>query len=415
MKVLFVGDAVVSTGFSHCTHAVCDALHASGHTVTVLGLNHVGDPHPYPYPIYPCRSIIEHAGDPFGIARLPNLIERVNPDIVVILNDCWNIRPYLDRVRHFLPDRSVPIVGWVAVDGMNQKHAPNLNSLLHVAVWTEFAKRELVSSGCTTPITVVPLGVDHSVFAPRDRAESRARVLPAEFADSFIVGAVGRNQLRKRLDLTIECFAEWVHTRQVDNAVLYLHCAPTGEDAADIDSLTAFYNLRKRVIVARALTPGAGAPVDYMASVYSALDVYLSTSQGEGWGLPALEAMACGTPCILPDFAAFGPHGWVGDAAVRVHCSTRLLTAPFGSSLYTIGMVPDKDEIVDALHAMYTSDVHRRTITRRGLTLSHRYSWSSTGEQFVSLLERLHAGVQSAADRESTTTDEPVSDAVQQC
>jgi glycosyltransferase involved in cell wall biosynthesis len=44
-----------------------------------------------------------------------------------------------------------------------------------------------------------------------------------------------------------------------------------------------------------------GYPDSYMRNVYSASDVLLSPSFGEGFGLPILEAQACGTPVIVND------------------------------------------------------------------------------------------------------------------
>ena len=41
-----------------------------------------------------------------------------------------------------------------------------------------------------------------------------------------------------------------------------------------------------------------------MRRLYSALDVLASPSLGEGFGVPALESQACGTPVILTDFSA---------------------------------------------------------------------------------------------------------------
>lgn len=395
MRVLFVGDAVVSTGFALCTHAVCDELHARGHEVIVLGINHGGDPdHGYPYPIYPPVSHLERARDGFGVARLPRFTDRFDPDFVVLLNDTWNVGAYLDCLdaAYSGTDKSVPpVVAWVAVDSLNQRHAPDLNRIRAVVPWTEFAKMELVRGGMTNPnVHIIPLGVDHSVYRPADRTESRARIGLDQFGpDAFILGSIGRNQLRKQLLLTIEYFAEWIHSKRVTNAYLYLHCAPTGENAADINSLVDFYGIADHVAVARAHTPGAGASHDFMRAMYNSLDVYVSTSQAEGWGLPTLEAMACGVPCVVPDFAAFGPHGWVGDAAVRVPSPHHVLTAPFGTSLYTIGAIPDKRSFIDELHAMYSSSDHRNTYILRGLRKAGEFSWIATGEAFANLLESM--------------------------
>src|SRR5262249_10196062 len=48
-----------------------------------------------------------------------------------------------------------------------------------------------------------------------------------------------------------------------------------------------------------------------MGDIYRSLDVFLGTSSGaeEGFFLPAVEAMACGVPCVLTDIACFRAHG----------------------------------------------------------------------------------------------------------
>jgi glycosyltransferase involved in cell wall biosynthesis len=55
-----------------------------------------------------------------------------------------------------------------------------------------------------------------------------------------------------------------------------------------------------------------GIPQDAIAQMYSAADVQLLTSMGEGFGIPAVESQACGTPVIVSDFSAqaelIGPH-----------------------------------------------------------------------------------------------------------
>jgi glycosyltransferase involved in cell wall biosynthesis len=55
-----------------------------------------------------------------------------------------------------------------------------------------------------------------------------------------------------------------------------------------------------------------GIPNEALRMIYSAADVLLATSMGEGFGVPTIEAQACGTPTILSDFAGSaelaGPH-----------------------------------------------------------------------------------------------------------
>jgi D-inositol-3-phosphate glycosyltransferase len=385
VRVLWVGDAVVSSGFSRCTHAACDALHAAGHDVHVLGLNYFGDPHEYPYPVYPCVQPHDGGRDGWGLGRLPRMVARLKPDVVVLLNDPWNVPGYLKALEQ-LPEGTArpPIVGWLAVDAKNQAGEP-LNDLARVVTWTRFAADELRGGGYRGECSIVPLGVDLDVFYPRDRAGARATVLPAGVPqDAFVVGVVGRNQLRKRLDLTIQYFAEWVRPRQRDDAYLYLHVAPTGDSGCDVRSLVRYYGLHGRVVVAEPHI-GHGDPTSRLPLLYSSFDAYLTTTQGEGWGLPCLEAMACGVPCVVPDWSALGD--WTEGAALKVPCSGTALTAPLNALAYTIGGIADREGTVRALERLYCDARLRATYRERGLELAKRLPWSAAGRRFVAVLE----------------------------
>lgn len=392
MRVIFVGDACVSTGFARCTHAACDAIHAAGHEVFVLGMNYHGDPHGHPYPVFPCVQPHDGGRDYFGVTRLPVLIERLRPDVVVLLNDPWNVAPYLDAYEGFLKERerqgmpTAPrpkFVAWLAVDAENQDGKP-LNRLDHVAVWTAWAGNQLAKGGYGRGWYTIPLGVD-STWRPansEERSAARRAVLPARLADgAFVVGVIGRNQPRKRLDLALRYFADWK-----SDAYLLLHVAPTGESGTHITSLVHYYGLDGRVLLSRPHIGHGHSQVE-LQQVYWALDVYWSTSQGEGWGLPALEAMASGVPCVLPDFAAFGD--WARGAAALVPCSARALNAPLNSMAYTLGGYPDGPDSVHALEMLRSSQIHRAELRRRGLERALRFSWEKAGSEFVQMLEQV--------------------------
>jgi len=397
MKVLWVGDAVVSSGFARCTHVACDALHAAGHDVRVLGLNYYGDPHDYPYPIHPCYQPLDHGRDGFGVGRLPHFVNRYEPDVVVLLNDPWNVPGYVAALSDKLEaDHPIPnLVGWLAVDSQNQQGAA-CEDLDLIVTWTKFAQRELSCGGYTGPFALAPLGVDRGNYRPLDRMQSRRFLGPLadRVGEGFLVGAVGRNQTRKRLDLTIRYFARWVADHRPD-AYLYLHVGPTGDTNFDLESLSRYYGVLDRVIVGRAAL-GSGAEEWLMPTVYSMLDLYISTSQGEGWGLPALEAMACGVPCILPDWAAFSE--WPGDAVVLVACTSTCTTAPTNGRLHTIGGIADERSFVEELSAMYDSRSHWQTYRDRGLRRAKDFDWSRTGAALVAAIESLPPSSRVAGD-----------------
>lgn len=401
MKVLLVGDSpTVNTGFSRCTRAACDELHNSGHLVTVLGMGYYGDPHLFPYPIYPCVSPYDKAKSYGGETRLAVMIERIKPDIVVILQDPWNIQGYFDQLDDVktlcdndnIPFTVPPVVGWMAVDSCNQKGEP-LNRLYHIIVWTQFAIDQLQKGGYRGDYSIIPLGVDTNLFHPYDQLESRKEILgevnPLIPLDAYIVGVVGRNQPRKRLDLTLVYFSEWVHQYKVSDAYLFLHVAPTGERGCDLRSLITYYGLKGRVLLSEPPV-GTGNDESIMPRIYSCFDLFMTQSQGEGWHLPTLEAMACGVPCLVPNHSVFGDGGWTGDAVYKVDCSATALTAPLNGHPYTVGSIPDKVDTIDWLQYLYKDEQVRKANIEKGLQLAGVLTWDSTGRKLRTVLEKIH-------------------------
>lgn len=384
-RCLFVGDGCVSTGFARMNHAYLDGIKDTW-DVHMLALNYSGDPHPYPYAVY--HPMPRMGGDRFGVARLPELLTKLRPDVVVVVNDPWNIPHYL---KHTIG--STPMVASVAVDGLNCR-GTMMNGLRHAIFWTDFGLQQARLGGYTGPASVVPLGVDLSVFAPTAQAESRRRVgLPGQLTDSYIVGVVGRNHPRKRIDLAMMYFAEWVHRYKIHDAYLYLHVGPTGDAGYDVDQLAAYLQIQNRIIAPK-VEIGHGVSEEHMKYVYGSFDVMLSCTQGEGWGLTHMEGMACGVPQILPDWSALGE--WARSVARLVPCTTVACTP---NNINVVGGVPDKDATVDALQEMYASTYAREWRQTAGLTLvsEDRFRWENIGKQFAEMLDECRSPMKASA------------------
>lgn len=375
-KLLWIGDAACDSGFARCTHQILDVLRLTW-DVTVLGLNYRGDPHPYPYPIYPARN----GGDIFGVARISELVATTTPDLVVVQNDPWNFPDYLKVLAN------LPVVGIVAVDGENCR-GRQLNGLALAIFWTEFAQCEAALGGYSGPSTTIPLGVDLSTYRTVERKQARAALgLPARLHDAYIVGNVNRNQPRKRLDLTISYFAEWVKKYQIDDAYLFLHVAPTGDRGYDCQQLMSYYGINRRLILSE---PDVyrGESEQRLVLMYSSFDVQVSTTQGEGWGLCTMEGMACGVPQIVPAWSALCE--WTEDAAVKVPCSTIACTP---NKINVVGGVPDREEFIASLDRLYHDAAERQRLSERGRRLVERdeFRWPNIGQRYAHELNALLA------------------------
>jgi glycosyltransferase involved in cell wall biosynthesis len=373
-RLVWVGDAVASTGFAKGTHKILEVLRKEW-DVHVLGLNYYGDPHDYPYKIYPAQN----GGDFFGIRRLPSFLEQIRPEMVVIQNDPWNFPQYLKSTGN------VPVIGIVAVDGQNCR-GEQLNGLQHAIFWTEFGATEAAKGGYRGTSSVIPLGVDLDLYKPIDRSVARNSIgLPPYTENAFIVGNINRNQPRKRLDLTIQHFCEWVKSYRIDNALLYLHVAPTGDQGYDCKQLMRYYGVSGRLILS---IPEIiyGVKESMMPYVYNCFDVQVSTTQGEGFGLTTLEGMACGVPQIFPAWSALDEL--FSDAADAIPCSTFAATP---NEINVIGGIVDKDLFIGSLNRMYKNDGHRLQQSAAAFQKARdpRFQWDRIGNQYKETLNNV--------------------------
>lgn len=199
------------------------------------------------------------------------------------------------------------VASWVPVD-----HAPApdpvvgffQNSGAVPIAMSRFGEQMLRDAGLD-PL-YVPHGVDTKVYEPVKRAKARKAVgFPR---DAFLVGMVAANKgnpSRKCFAEAFEAFRAF-HAKHKE-ARLYVHTEATGRfGGVDLPALIRHVGLDPDAVIFcdqyRAVH--LPQPPESMANVYSSLDVLLAPSAGEGFGIPVMEAQACGTPVIVSDFSA---------------------------------------------------------------------------------------------------------------
>lgn len=377
-RLLWVGDVIAPTGLARVTHNVLAYLWER-YDVHVLGINATGDPHEYPYRIYPAGL----GGDLHGVGRYRRLVERLRPDVVLINHDPWIVARFLALAQ------DERLVAYLPIDGANIKDGAALNRLDLALFYTRFGEQEARAGGYGGPAAMIPHGVNLDLYHPVDRREARERLGLGQLGDSYIVGNVNRNAPRKRIDLTIMAFARWVHeARLPDTVYLWLHMAKL-DRGWDIVQLARFYDIEARLILtSHELTSFNGIAEADMHLVYAAFDVQVSTTLGEGWGLTTMEGMACGVPQLAPDYSALGE--WAREAAALVPCTSYMATP---ERVNTIGGIVDQDGLVQMLQFLYESAEMRAELRTKGLALVSRpaYRWAAIAAQFDTALREVLA------------------------
>lgn len=134
--------------------------------------------------------------------------------------------------------------------------------------------------------------------------------------DRFVVGMVAANQgspSRKSLAESITAFAQFAKKRS--DAHLYLHTEALGRNGGvNLLNLLGALEVDPQRVTFTDQYQYQVLPVSQedMSYVYSGIDVLLNPARGEGFGIPVIEAQACGTPVIVTDFSAMSELGEVG-------------------------------------------------------------------------------------------------------
>ncbi len=251
---------------------------------------------------------------PYGLDIIASHAKHHQSDIVITLLDAWVFDANALKMSGL---RWCP---WFMVDCEPLQLAVyrQIKDSFLPIVCTHNAQRACEQAGLQT--VYVPLGVDTKIFRPIDKAEARAKTNMPK--DKFIIGMVAANKDpfdRKGFHSQIEAFTD-LHRRYPDT-FLYLHTAQpqvpgSGFAALNLREFAQYHGLREGEDFSFCDQYGyiVGFAEDYMAHLYSSFDVLLNCSRGEGFGIPIIEAQACGTPVIVGDWTSMTElcfDGWM--------------------------------------------------------------------------------------------------------
>jgi hypothetical protein len=253
-----------------------------------------------------------------------------------------------------------PVASWVPVDHL--PCPPDVSAWcrkknVHPVAMSKFGQAMLENVGIQA--SYVPHGIEN-VFEPTETIIDNVGEIPCrEFMnipeDSFVVGMNAANKgvypNRKAFGENLLAFS--MFARKHKDAILYLHTDASGSlGGIRLTELIASVGIPKeQVIFVDPYILRAGVTQKTLAGIYTAMDVLLATSYGEGFGIPTIEAQACGTRVIVSDFAASSElcgDGWKITGQP-------LWDAPQKSWFH----IPNVDAIVEALQNAYNAGRQR--------------------------------------------------------
>ena len=287
---------------------------------------------------------------------------------------------------------------------------------------------------------------DTKRFAPvstETKAALRRDLLPAWMKpDGFILGWIGRNQWRKQVWLLYKVIHylrrgaylvcsrcgrvspfDWDPSRQsfseaggvstaaearpsyrydcchhcggadvqkagpIEDAYLWLHM-PEDEVEKDwpVDLLEQQFGLRRDrdIFYTAGCASKAALPPDSMPALYNLWDALLYLSGGEGFGLPAWEAMCCGLPAVYTNYSSHAEFLGRGRAGLPV---SGILQPERDTCIWR--MIADVPQTIEAVRKLYFDRGLRVELSSNGRAFAERFAAEAQAERWHEIFQKV--------------------------
>ena len=293
------------------------------------------------------RTLSEHLYSPF---RLPlSRIDVFNTGMAPIVNPSWSLVTHMKTMHAFTaPDSIPPLI--LAYRRLGYPRSAKASDAIIINSKSLRSDIENYLKVDERKIKLIYEAVDHELFRPGDAAKARAHVTSYGVTKPFIL-FVSSLWPYKNCDGLLRA---WAMARSQLGGRQVAIVGP-GRDEKYVASLHA---LAADLGISEDLAFVGGVPLEETVHFYQAADVFVYPSHSETFGLPILEAMACGCPVVTSDTSSMPEIA--GGAAV--------LSDPTDPASIARAMVeatgPDRDRLRD-----------------EGLRRASQFTWGATGAE----------------------------------
>lgn len=208
-------------------------------------------------------------------------------------------------------------------------------------------------------ITIVNPAVDHSIFKPQSRTAVQKVLRKYKINKPYIL-SVCTLEPRKNLIGALKAFELLPDDIKAGYSLVLVGGKGwlDGELESKYNELAGKYSLAKTGYV----------PDEDLPALYSGASAFVYPSFYEGFGMPPLEAMACGTPVITSDNTSLPEV--VGQAAIMVKAE-------------------DTDNLARQIQRVLEDEKLAGSMRTKGLAQAHKFTWQKSAARLLKLLEEV--------------------------
>ena len=219
-KVLVLSDFVCTTGFANVSRNILEQLNKTGeYEFDVVAINYFGDPHEFPYKIYPAM-VPYRFDDRYGRERALDMLMDGKYDIFFVIQDTFHfiqIGDVIKKMQEELKKRDMKVFKYIhyfPVDGWQPDEWTTkvVNNIEIPVTYTNYASKEINKVNPKLKLDVVYHGTNLKEFYPVDvktKKSFRHDFFHGLADGKFLITNVNTNWLRKDIPRTLEIFSKF--------------------------------------------------------------------------------------------------------------------------------------------------------------------------------------------------------------